>query len=83
MDQQIINWVLGALGGLIGFLLHILLKSVEDLHNNERELSNKINEIEIQMAGSYICKTDFNKTMDRVFAKLDRIEEKLNEKMDK
>jgi hypothetical protein len=83
IDQTIVNWLLAGLGGLIGFLLQVVWQAVKDLQRADKDLAERVGEMEVLMAGSYITKIDFVKTTDAIFRKLDRIEDKLDGKADK
>ena len=83
MDQTIVNWMLAVFGGLIGFLLNAIWKAVKDLQKADKELTAKVAEIEVLVAGAYVKKDDLSKLSDAIFAKLDKIEDKLDGKVDK
>lgn len=83
MDQTLVNWLLAGFGGLIGFLLNVVWQAVKDLQKADKVLADRVGEIEVLVAGSYITKTDFTSVTDAIFRKLDRIEDKLNKKVDK
>ncbi len=83
MDQTLINWLLGGLGTLIGFLLSAVWQSVKDLQVTDKELTKKVSEIEILVAGDYVKKDEFMSHMTTLFAKLDKIEDKIDKKADK
>jgi len=83
MDQTIINWLLAGFGGLIGFLLNAVWQAVKDLQSADKELASKVAEIEILVAGAYVRKDEFTQSVNALFAKLDRIEDKLDKKVDK
>ena len=83
MDQTLVNWLLAGLGGLIGFLLNVVWQAVKDLQKADKVLADRVGEIEVLVAGSYITKTDFTSVTDAIFCKLDRIEDKLDRKADK
>ena len=83
MDQALVNWLLAGFGGLIGFLLNVEWQSVKDLQKADKVLEERVGEIEVLVAGSYIKKTDFTNVTDAIFRKLDRIEDKLDGKADK
>jgi len=83
MDQTLVNWLLAGFGGLIGFLLHVVWQAVKDLQKADKALAERVGEIEVLVAGSYITKTDFTSVTDAIFRKLDRIEDKLDGKADK
>lgn len=83
MDQALVNWLLAGFGGLIGFLLNVVWQAVKDLQKADKVLAERVGEIEVLVAGSYITKTDFTQVTDAIFRKLDRIEDKLYGKADK
>lgn len=83
MDQTIINWVLAGFGGLIGFLLKAVWQAVKDLQSADKELTKKVSEIEVLVAGAYVKKDEFSASVTALFAKLDRIEDKIDKKADK
>lgn len=83
MDQTIVNWMLAGFGGLIGFLLNAVWQAVKDLQKADKELTAKVAEIEVLVAGAYVKKDDLEKLSVAIFSKLDRIEDKLDGKVDK
>lgn len=83
MDQVIINWMLAGFGALIGFLLNAVWQAVKDLQKADRELAAKVSEIEVFVAGNYVKRDSFNSAVERIFQKLDHIEEKIDKKADK
>lgn len=83
MDQAIINWLLAGFGALIGFLLNAVWQAVKDLQEADKALVSKVAEIEVLVAGAYVRKDEFARSVNALFAKLDRIEDKLDKKMDK
>jgi hypothetical protein len=83
MDQTIINLLLAGFGGLIGFLLNAVWQAVKDLQKADKDLTAKVAEIEVLVAGAYVKKDDFNELSKALFNKLDRIEDKLDKKVDK
>lgn len=83
MDQALVNWLLAGFGGLIGFLLNVVWQAVKDLQKADKVLAERVGEIEVLVAGSYITRTDFTNVTDSIFRKLDHIEDKLDTKKDK
>jgi len=83
MDQTIINWLLGGFGALIGFLLNAVWQAVKDLQAADTKLAAKVYDIEILVAGDYLRRDDFTHTVEALFKKLDKIEDKLDKKADK
>lgn len=83
MDQIIINWLLAGFSALIGFLLNAVWQAVKDLQAADTKLATRISEIEILVAGDYLRRDDFAHTVEAMFKKLDKIEDKLDKKADK
>ena len=83
MDQTIINWLLAGFGALIGFLLNAVWQAVKDLQAADKVLADKVGSIEVLVAGDYVKKDEFTDTVKALFAKLDKIEDKLDKKADK
>lgn len=79
MEQTVVNWLLAGLGALIGFLLKSIWQAVKDLQLADKELAVKVSEIEVLVAGAYVKKDE----LGALFAKLDRIEDKIERKADK
>ena len=84
MDSQtIINIAIALVGFLGGWILKVIWESVKDLQVVDKLLTEKVNTIEILIAGNYMSKQDFDKIAIAIFAKLDKIEDKLDKKADK
>jgi len=83
MDQTIINWLLAGFGGLIGFLLNAVWQAVKDLQRADTKLAEKVANIEVLVAGNYVKRDSFDSAVERIFQKLDHIEEKIDKKADK
>ena len=82
-DQTVFNYALTLLGALSGWALKTVWDAVRDLQTADKVLVEKVATIEVLVAGSYITKDDFQKTIAAIFVKLDRIEDKLDHKADK
>ena len=83
MDQTIINWLLAGFGGLIGFLLNAVWQAVKDLQSADKSLAEKVGNIEVLVAGAYVKKDEFMHAISALFTKLDKIEDKIDKKVDK
>lgn len=83
MDQSLINWLVAAFGGILGFLLHAVWDAVKDLQKADKEMAEKVSNIEVLVAGNYIKKEEFDRMMQMLFAKLDHIDEKIDGKADR
>lgn len=83
MDQVVVNWILGGVGGLMGFILNAVWQAVKDLQTADATLADKVQSIELLVAGSYVKRDDLDRLTVALFAKLDKIETKLDCKADK
>jgi len=84
MDTQtIINLLFAAFGALAGSVLRTIWVGVTELQRADRDLTTKIGEIEVLVAGEYMKRDEFERLSDAIFKKLDRIENKLDHKADK
>lgn len=83
MDQSLVNWLLAGFGALIGFLLNAVWQSVKDLQKSDKDIAAKVADIEVLVAGDYVKKNEFQDNIKALFAKLDKIEDKIDRKVDK
>ena len=81
--QTLINYLVLFAGATGGWVLKILWDSIHDLREADIALTEKVGTIEILVAGSYITRDEFSKTITAMFLKLDRIEDKVSLKADK
>ena len=82
-DQTLFNYALALCGALGGWVLKVIWDAVKDLQAADKVLVEKVNTIEILIAGNYMSKSDFDKIVAAIFAKLDKIEDKIDKKADK
>ena len=83
MDQTVFNIIATVAGFLGGWWLKVMWDAVKDLQAADKILVEKVNTIEILIAGNYMSKSDFDKIAAAIFQKLDKIEDKLERKVDK
>lgn len=81
--QLIINGAFGVIFVGLGWFLKGISDAVRDLQSADKELTDKVSKIEILVAGEYVKVDKFDQMVNAIFAKLDRIEEKLSQKADK
>jgi hypothetical protein len=72
--------VIGALGG---WILNTVWTAVKELQKADKELAEKVGEIEVLVAGRYVTREEFNSTLSQVFAKLDTIRDLIAMKADR
>jgi hypothetical protein len=74
--QTILNLVLGALTGILGWFGRAMYSAVTDLKDDLYKFRE-------QVAREYIPKNEFNQFRDELFTALRRIEDKIEKKSDK
>lgn len=79
-SQDLINVALGAISFLGGWVVKNLQDSMKSLQDADERLTTKVQAIEVLVAGQYIKREDFDKTISALFTKLDKIESKLDMK---
>ncbi len=83
MDQTFLNWALGIVNLLLGFLLNALWQAVKDLQKADKELADKVAAVDKVVAGDYVRRDEFQEMTKALFQKLDRIEDKVDKKADR
>lgn len=84
MDMQVaFNVALGLAAFLGGWVLNHLKTSIDNLQKADNSLANKVQSIEVLVAGQYVKRDDLDKLTTALFAKLDKIDAKLDGKADK
>lgn len=81
--QTIINIAIGLAGGMGGWILNNLKSSIDELRKQDIILADKVQHIEVLVAGTYVKRDDMEKLGNALFCKLDKIEAKLDSKVDK
>ena len=64
MDQTLFNIAVTITGFLGGWWLKVLWDAVKDLQSADKVLVEKVNSIEILVAGNYMTKSDFGHFKD-------------------
>ncbi len=82
-EQAIFNVLLSIVCSGMGWFMKTIFDSVKELQQDDKKIAEKINAIEILVAGTYCTKNDLNILTEALFKKLDRIEDKLDTKVDK
>ena len=76
VDQGMINVVISIAAGGYAFILKSMWDSL-------RSLDHQVGKLEVSVAGEYLKREEWKQDMQRLFDKLDAIEEKLDGKADK
>lgn len=72
--------VIGAMGG---WILNTVWNAVKELQKADKDLAEKVGEIEVLVAGRYMTRDEFNTTLAQVFNKLDTIRDMIAKKADR
>lgn len=83
VTQTIFNWSVGVVGALGGWVLKTMWEALKDLQIADKEIANKVSGIEVLVAGTYVTRDELTRTIQAMMSKLDRIEDKLDHKVDK
>ena len=82
-QQQMFNAVFAVAGALGGWWMKAMWESLKDLEKADRNLATTVSDLKVLVAGQYVKTDAFDKLTTAMFAKLDRIEDKLDHKVDK
>ena len=80
--QTAFNTLLVAFSALAGWLLTNLTQSMRDLTRADANPAIKVQNIELLVAGNYVKRSEFDAKIDAVFHKLDKIDEKLDRRIE-
>jgi len=84
MDWQwIANGMFAVCGVLLGILYTNVRKDMEKQDDVLNVLTDKVQAIEVLVAGDYVRKIDQDKLSEALFKKLDQISDKLDRKADR
>jgi hypothetical protein len=78
-----INILLALVAFLGGWWMRTMWASLNELRRADAKLTEKVQAIEVLVAGNYVTKSDLNTLTEALFKKLDRIESKVDSKADK
>lgn len=83
MDQQVVNFLFMGASALAGFVLNSVWNAVKDLQESDKEIAEKISSIEVLVAGNYVKREEFERSIQRIFEKLDHIDAKIEGRRDR
>jgi len=88
--QMFINAALGVIAFLGGIIMKVIWDAIRSLRISLAEmrhedvlLANKVQAIEVLVAGTYVKRDELERMSQALFAKLDKIMEKLDGKVDR
>jgi hypothetical protein len=84
MDFQVgFNLAVGIAAFLGAYILKSIGENLQSLRAGDAELGSKMQAIEVLVAGQYVKHSDLDRLSVALFAKLDKISDKLDSKADK
>lgn len=83
MEQSYLNWAFGIINLILGAVIKAMWDSYKDLKKADVALAEKVNQIEVLVAGQYVKRDDFDRVANAIFSKLDKISDKLDQKADR
>ncbi len=81
--QSLINTLFGVVAFLGGWVVRNLQESMANLRQSDLDLTKKVQEMEVLVAGKYVTWEGLKDVLAPMTAALGRIESKLDHKMDK
>jgi hypothetical protein len=78
--QVLFDVAIGVIGVLGGWTLNTVWAAVKDLQQADKELAEKVGQIEVLVAGRYVTREDFNQVLNQVFERLDRIRDLVSQR---
>lgn len=84
MDLQMaFNIALALVAFLGGWVMNSIKESVNALHAADAALTTKVQQIEVLVAGTYVKRDDLQELSRAIFLRFDKLDEKLDSKVDK
>ena len=83
MSQTLINAIIGGFAAAVAFILRVIWEGLRELQKADVDLTAKISEIQLLVAGDYVKKDELDGVITALFTKLDKIEDKLDKKVDR
>lgn len=81
--QAAFNIAVALCGALGGYTLKSISENMKSLQVADTRLADKVQKIEVLVAGQYVTHADLEKLNLALFVKLDKISDKIDSKMDK
>lgn len=79
IEQDTVNTVISGVFMVVGWVLKTLWSSLKELQSADTRLAEKVQNIEVLVAGKYVTREDFINFNNAIFKKLDDIEERKDE----
>lgn len=73
VGQELFNVIFSVACVLLGWCLKVIWSTMTDLQESDKQMMEKMSRIEVLVAGSYVKREDYQKTMERLFERLDEL----------
>lgn len=84
MDQQtLFNVLIGAVSAGGSWFLRTMWAEMKEQREQQQETNNRLSALDRTIASDYVKRDHLDKSLDRMFNALERIEDKLDRKVDK
>ena len=81
--QLLFNIIVGCAGAFGGFLMKSILDSIAELRDADEAIHNRVTVLVSEIPATYVRRDDFVQHLNRIENTLARIEEKIDDKVDK
>ena len=81
--QQAFDIAITLVGGLGGWILANVQSQLNDARKSQTDLTDKVQRMEVLVAGEYVKRDEFRKDVDNIFVVLRRIEDAVAGKADR
>lgn len=83
MTPEIINYILAFSGIILSGFIRIIIGRLKEMSDKLEKLKDDHNDLKATMPINYVGKMDFQYVLDNIFSQLKRIEDKIENKLDK
>lgn len=83
IDQSFINVIFGITCAGLGWVLKTIWGSLKELQKADTKLAKEVSDMKVLVAGDYVKREYLEELAKAVFTKLDKIYDRLDQKMDK
>lgn len=81
--QILLNVFFSLFGFVLSLLFGLIIKRLKSLETKQEKIENRYNSLSVELPSKYVQKEEYRDVLNRIFNKLDRIEEKIDRKADK
>lgn len=83
VSQELYNIAIAIAGALGGWWMKAMWDALRELKNADENMARQVTDLRVMVAGQYVSQESFSRLSNAIFTKLDRIEDKLDNKVDK